>query len=592
MASSPLTEHRSKKHRYRAFMAQPYKHPQSGIYHLRRKVPDALRLALGREYKRSLDTRDPNEAKARFAVAYVESERVFALARAQATGEATFSRADAQQLAARWFRAEQERMDSTGAFESMLAQGATTAWDDGHTREEADSFETLQAVASADPTIDLRAAVDRALERAMRREALPVPPGGSTAYQALFSAFEEHLHKLSVWALERGHGDPASRGVGVAAWAPIDAQRKCSEPDKPEKVHTLRDLFAVYAEDKTLTDGNTRATRRSLSAYSAIVEGFIQLHGELPVVEISRAVIAQYRASLAKLPTRGEGIRSLTATQLIEKADREGLPRQSEATIRNRLRAVSAVLSCGVRLGWVHENPVIASGAGRAAAKAATRRQASSARRNHYNRDELRAIFSSPIYSAAGWSPPKADFGRAWYWLPLLLYYTGARREELAQLVVLDVQHDAAAGWFLNILATGDDDGGKRGVKTLGSRRRIPLHPDLIARGLIDYMRSVPAEGQLFPRLLPDPAGYFGQNFGKRWAVYLKQVVKLDSTARPSHGFRHSFKTLCRVAGIPEDVHDAMTGHTGEGRVARGYGTMPLTRMAEEIRRFPVVPCA
>ena len=489
-------------------------------------------------------------------------------------------------------------MDHTCDFTAALASDSTVAFEQGNTREQHAVHETLRAVADRDGNLTaLRSAVQDRLERAMRAERMPIPPKGSVAYQRLFNAFEEHLDKLSAWALERHYGEPASRSVGVAPWAPIDAQRKDGqrqrEADKPGKAGTLRDLFAVYAEDKTLTDGDTRATRRSLSAYSAIVEGFIELHGELPVVEISRAVVAQYRASLAKLPTKGKGIRSLTATQLIEKADREGLPRQSEATIRNRLRAVSAVLSCGVRLGWVRENPVIASGAGRAAAKAATRRQASSSRRNHYNRDELRTIFSSPIYSAAGWLPVRADFGRAWYWLPLLLYYTGARREELAQLVVSDVQHDLDAAWHLSILATADgDDEGKRGVKTLGSRRRIPLHPDLIARGFIDYVRSVPTEGQLFPRLRPDAAGYFGQNFGKRWAVYLQQVVKLDSPARPSHGFRHTFKTLCREVGIPEDVHDAITGHAGEGSVARDYGIMPLTRMAEEIKRFPVAPPA
>ena len=71
MASSPPSEHRSKKHRFRAFMAQPYKHPKSGIFQLRRKVPDDLRQALARrEYKRSLDTRDPTEAKARFVLAW------------------------------------------------------------------------------------------------------------------------------------------------------------------------------------------------------------------------------------------------------------------------------------------------------------------------------------------------------------------------------------------------------------------------------------------------------------------------------------------------------------------------------------------
>jgi hypothetical protein len=42
-------------------MAQPFAHPQTGIYYLRRKVPDELRQALGREFKRSLKTRERGE---------------------------------------------------------------------------------------------------------------------------------------------------------------------------------------------------------------------------------------------------------------------------------------------------------------------------------------------------------------------------------------------------------------------------------------------------------------------------------------------------------------------------------------------------
>jgi hypothetical protein len=47
--------------RRRSFMAQPFAHPQTGIYYLRRKVPDELRQALGREFKRSLKTRERGE---------------------------------------------------------------------------------------------------------------------------------------------------------------------------------------------------------------------------------------------------------------------------------------------------------------------------------------------------------------------------------------------------------------------------------------------------------------------------------------------------------------------------------------------------
>lgn len=112
---------------------------------------------------------------------------------------------------------------------------------------------------------------------------------------------------------------------------------------------------------------------------------------------------------------------------------------------------------------------------------------------------------------------------------------------------------------------------------------------DLVERGFLDYAQSAPLGGQLFPKLKPSPVGFYGANFGKRWAAYLREVVGLTTSVSPSHGFRHTFKTLCREVGIPEDVHDAITGHMGAGAVARDYGRMPLKRMADEIRKYPLV---
>ena len=37
------------------------------------------------------------------------------------------------------------------------------------------------------------------------------------------------------------------------------------------------------------------------------------------------------------------------------------------------------------------------------------------------------------------------------------------------------------------------------------------------------------------------------------------------------HSFRHTFKRMCRDAKIGEELHDALTGHSGGG-VGRGYG--------------------
>jgi integrase len=56
-------------------MARPWKHPQTGIYWLRKRVPDDLRAAVGKlEEKFSLRTRDPAEAKRRHVEALVALE--------------------------------------------------------------------------------------------------------------------------------------------------------------------------------------------------------------------------------------------------------------------------------------------------------------------------------------------------------------------------------------------------------------------------------------------------------------------------------------------------------------------------------------
>lgn len=79
-------------------MSCPWKHPKTGIYQLRKAVPDDLRKIVGkREEKVSLQTRDPGEAKQRFAKALAELEARWANLRA---GPKLLTERDAHQLAA------------------------------------------------------------------------------------------------------------------------------------------------------------------------------------------------------------------------------------------------------------------------------------------------------------------------------------------------------------------------------------------------------------------------------------------------------------------------------------------------------------
>ena len=80
-------------------MSRPWKHPNSGVYWLRKRVPDDLRAQIGkREEKRSLGTRNPEEAKRRHAQLMTELDERWNNLRA---GPRNLTEREAHEIAAR-----------------------------------------------------------------------------------------------------------------------------------------------------------------------------------------------------------------------------------------------------------------------------------------------------------------------------------------------------------------------------------------------------------------------------------------------------------------------------------------------------------
>ncbi|MGR3967811.1 site-specific integrase [Pseudomonas sp. 910_23] len=426
------------------------------------------------------------------------------------------------------------------------------------------------------------------ISQALSAHKLPPVPSSSPLYGQLSEAFTSHLLKLSDIALAR-HGGNWTVKADVLPKEPLTVEIRSDSK-------ALSEIFNQFKKDKLASEGSTRTALKTVDEYQAVVTKFIELFGDLPVHLIDRQVVQDYRMALQQMPAKGEGIRGMTARKQIEVAQSLGLPTLQAATIKTRLRVLSAVLGFALNLGHLQENPVVASGVAKRLAKSVAK-GAGSRRRKDYSREELKKIFTSQLYTEEGWSPPIKDLGEALYWIPLLAVYTGARREELTQLFARDIKKSPEGIHYVSILGTLDDDEDDgRTVKTEGSRRSVPLHPDLIALGFLEYVDGLPPGGQLFPALKPNKEGWYGKIYGKHWGIYLRTVAKLDSPASPSHGFRHAFKTLCRSCGIPEDVHDAFTGHSGGASreasgstVSRDYGTMPLERLAQEIPKFPSI---
>jgi integrase len=174
---------------------------------------------------------------------------------------------------------------------------------------------------------------------------------------------------------------------------------------------------------------------------------------------------------------------------------------------------------------------------------------------------ELQRLFASPIFTAG--ERPQAGQGDTAFWLPLLALFTGCRRSELTKRKVTDItQIDGQ--WCLSIVSAKDQP-----LKTAGSARTVPLHPELIGLGFLEFVSAARvSKGEwLFPAVATDKAA---NTWGQWFRRYLDRLG-LAGGGRGLHSLRHCFIDALRAAGVPEDLNDALTGHSNHS-VGRSYG--------------------
>ncbi|MGE4480817.1 site-specific integrase [Acidocella sp.] len=153
------------------------------------------------------------------------------------------------------------------------------------------------------------------------------------------------------------------------------------------------------------------------------------------------------------------------------------------------------------------------------------------------------------------------------FWLPLLGAFHGNRLEEFAQLRGEDVGQEGEV-WFLNIT---DADG--RQLKNQQSRRRVPLHSELIRLGFLDYVQAtaIAPDAPVFPDLRPGgPDQKRGFYFSKDFSRYLRNA-SIYQKELDYHSFRHSVTTKLYEAEVNEGRIDLLTGHESGGESRKWY---------------------
>jgi integrase len=297
------------------------------------------------------------------------------------------------------------------------------------------------------------------------------------------------------------------------------------------------------------------------------IDRFIELHGDLDVVQINRGHVREFRDAAQLVPIRRSGkLLKATLPQLVEysRAHRDA-PRIKAATVNKWLNCLGAVLN------WSRKNGLIPDEVQWSDPVSGMRLTEERSNRQPWEPEELSLLFGSPIYLQG--ERPLGGKGEAAYWLPLLALFSGARLNELAPICADDVKLDPASG--VNFVTVIEDEEAGRSVKTESSVRAVPIHPELVRIGFLEFAEHVRQSGghsaRLFPKLTPGPKGGFGEAFSK-WFGRYKRDLGIHNPSSVFHSFRHGFKDALRAAGVNEDVNDALTGHSGGNPIARGYG--------------------
>ncbi|WBM33657.1 site-specific integrase [Pseudomonas sp. NY11382] len=353
-------------------------------------------------------------------------------------------------------------------------------------------------------------------------------------------------------------------------------QGLCIEPCKPETVgkplpapslHApaessirLSEALTRYVQSISMSGRSEYVLRRHAVDYSRAVNRYITDMGDKPIASIQPSDIHAF------------------AAKLIQPADENVKPLATSST-RLLLARLSSVMAFTVDSGLLEINPVTTSRIHKRLGSGKAKRRLDDNR--GYTWGELVTLFSHPEFQRLRYTEGRP--GNAVFWIPLIAAYTGGRREEIAQLYVDDIHQHEGASWFIRVI----DDRPDKSVKTDSSRREIPVHPDLIALGLLTLVQGRAPGTRVFPQLVKVSDGFAGI-VSKSWRPITQRCGVYQPGRNPLHAFRHSFKTLAREHGIPKEVSDWITGHAS-GHIGDSYGINPLPRMAIEIQKLPSI---
>lgn len=311
--------------------------------------------------------------------------------------------------------------------------------------------------------------------------------------------------------------------------------------DKPAHLLTLRDVFKLW-KAKTETP-----SAKSIDTALRVIEAFEEVTGNPPLQRL----------------TWKEGLK------LRDHFLAQGM---APRTTKDRIGWVSTLIRYEMSEGRRIQADPWASIKVEKGDEAVTVRKATRA-------GELASLFTLPLFQQYD-LPNAKNAGRdAAYWVPVLGVYTGARITELAQLLVADVFLKDGL-WRIAFRVTYPE---WQSLKNKPSWREVPLHPELVRLGFLDYCTAMREAGhdRLFPMVQVSDTNNAGGSLSS-WFSKLKGKAGWERE-HTFHSFRHGVETMLKRAKEPKSHIDRYTGHAGGSVADRDYTHLEPEDLVETV---------
>jgi integrase len=297
---------------------------------------------------------------------------------------------------------------------------------------------------------------------------------------------------------------------------------------------------------------------------------FLELHGDMDTTALTKEHTTEYLEVVLSLPKNRRKMpkyRDLSIHQIRKLK----IPTSEQLSLTTKSNYITRLKTF---LDWLancdYARPQLSKPLLRTIKKSTTKAHEA---RNKYSDADLKKLFNSPDYTQGLHDEPFK------YWVPLIGLFTGARENEICQLLTTDVRKDERTGIWVFDFNERDAEKTKKSVKNAGHQRLVPVHAQLQKLGFLDFVeerRKQKAE-RLFPELTYGESGKYADRAQKWFNRTYRARCGITTPNTSFHSLRHThIHFLQRQVGLRSNEFAEYVGHRAVGNESDERYTKPL----------------